>query len=165
MPQRIVQLAKLPRRLLNKMEQLADNANPLETGGAIMGYVTDSNHAEVAITSIVGPGSGAVQTRISFEPDYDYQYAEIEKIYFASGRRHTYLGDWHTHPDSAAELSRKDKAALRCIAACEDARAPQPIMLILGYGSPWDLHIWRLVHGQLLGVKYPKYVRMEVKII
>src|SRR3546814_7384631 len=57
-----------------------------------------------------------------------------------SGRRETYLGDWHTHPDGTDVLSRADKATLRRIARTPDARAPRPVMLIAN-GEPEQ---WRI---------------------
>lgn len=116
--------------------------HPLETGGALMGYWVDS--LEVVVTASIGAGPHAVHNRYSFEPDYEWQQLQIEEHYYASGRRETYLGDWHTHPDGfSGHLSWEDKRALRCVASSEAARAPNPICLIFfGGRSDWQVASW-----------------------
>jgi proteasome lid subunit RPN8/RPN11 len=44
----------------------------------------------------------------------------------------TYLGDWHSHPHGPARPSGQDRETAAAIAACEQARTPYPITLILG---------------------------------
>ena len=142
------------------MQLLADKARPRETGGTFMGY-----HAkdDVVVTAITGPGPGAVHGRDSFVPDYAYQDAEIARIYAASGRRHTYLGDWHTHPGGGSSLSRKDKRALCAISHHQPARVATPIIGILAGGAPWRLTVWRYVPGQLKKWRlFRRYAEMSV---
>lgn len=121
----------------------AERAYPLETGGVLVGYWT-SRFDQVVITNATGPGPRARHLRDSFVPDADYHEREIARYYEQSGQLHTYLGDWHTHPDRTATLSRRDHRTLGTIAACPSARAPAPIMAILRGGTGWSLHVWRL---------------------
>jgi integrative and conjugative element protein (TIGR02256 family) len=72
---------------------------PLETGGVFMGYWADDRTA--VVTQAIGPGPNAYHHRHRFAPDQEWQTTEIAEYYRASGRRETYLGDWHTHPDEA----------------------------------------------------------------
>jgi integrative and conjugative element protein (TIGR02256 family) len=130
-----------------------------------MGYTTGARANLIAITGITGPGPNAKHTRTAFEPDYEYQDAEIARIYFESGRCHTYLGDWHTHPNSVAALSKKDKKALGRIALHKEARAPNPIMAILGSGKPWRLRIWRFDTRSILRLKCSQYLELQVRTI
>jgi len=130
----------IPERLLDEMSVLASNACPNETGGVLLGY--DAGNGLV-VTAITGPGPKAVHERHAFVPDYDYQDAEIEIIYGKSQRRHTYLGDWHTHPDGGSALSSKDKRTLLRIARHRPARTLAPVMAILASGEPWRLTVWR----------------------
>jgi integrative and conjugative element protein (TIGR02256 family) len=112
---------------------------PKETGGVIIGYWGNSH--EVVITEIVGPGPKAVHKMHSFVPDNDYHIKEIERVYSISGRTETYLGDWHTHPDSSAYLSGQDKATLIKIGSYEQARLIMPMMIVLGT-KPFQLSAW-----------------------
>jgi integrative and conjugative element protein (TIGR02256 family) len=113
---------------------------PNETGGVFMGYWPDP--CTVVITDIIGPGPNAKHTRYSFYPDAEYHDEEIERIYVVSDRLHTYLGDWHTHPNGSVRTSRKDRKTLSAIAADPEARAPRPLMAILAGNEDWKLAIW-----------------------
>jgi len=101
-----------------------------ETGGVVMGYWVSDR--EVVITAATSAGSRATHREDGYEPDVDHDQREIARIYQESGRLHTYLGDWHTHPDSGPGLSRRDRNTLRAIAADAGARAPEPLMVIIG---------------------------------
>lgn len=112
---------------------------PLETGGVLMGYFKG---VDVVITDWIGAGPSARHEGASFEPDYDFQEREIAKIYQASGRVTTYVGDWHSHPEGGLALSRTDRGTLKRIANHPAARARQPLMMILAGRAPWRLGIW-----------------------
>lgn len=111
---------------------------PLETGGILMGYLLEKIFV---ITDIVGPGIKALHTQHTFIPDNDFHETEIARIYEVSGRRHTYLGDWHTHPGSAAYLSKRDKKTLQNISVFKESRLSEPLMLIFGT-APLELKCW-----------------------
>ncbi len=126
----------------------ADRVFPLETGGVMMGYWAESRD-EVVVCHVTGPGPLAVHSEHAFVPDGDYQESEIARIYKESGRVHSYLGDWHTHPREGVYLSRKDVGALRKISGFAEARAPVPIMAVLGGGDPeWLLGTWCYIRGR-----------------
>lgn len=127
---------------LEELLALADASYPRETGGVLLGFEGDN---AIAITALTGPGARAMHAHNSFVPDYEYQDAEIARVYADSGRRYTYLGDWHSHPDGGSALSRKDKQTLRTISTHSPARAPTPIMGILSGGAPWKLTVWEYV--------------------
>lgn len=133
--------AWLSRAVLAEIVGEAARAEPCETGGVLMGYWA-GRPSEPVITYAVGPGPGAVHERTRFVPDHEYQSAEIAKLYRESGRRLCYLGDWHTHPGAAAYLSEQDLRTLNRIAAQEDARAPRPLMLVLGGEEGWLPKVW-----------------------
>ncbi len=117
----------------------ADLHYPMETGGVFMGYWSDSRTA--VVTKLIGPGPLALHETHNFEPDQDWQIEEIARHYKYSGRRETYLGDWHTHPDiTVAKLSGTDKRVLRKIINTPEARTPNPIMALLcGKPDKWDI--------------------------
>lgn len=114
---------------------------PSETGGTLLGYWTHTR--EVVITQVTTAGPLAQHTASAYVPDTDHDEDAIAAHYHASGRLHTYLGDWHTHPRHAAYLSSKDVRTLRRIANHPSARAGTPIMLIAG-GGPihWKPRLW-----------------------
>lgn len=138
--QRQVGMCVLPERLAIEMAIEADTRAPLETGGVILGVSDEDN---VWIDTIIGPGPTAVHSRHSFSPDSNYQERQIACAYEESGRRLTYLGDWHTHPGSSPALSWRDRRTLRDISGSDTARQPRPVMLIWGYGNPWRVAAWR----------------------
>lgn len=126
---------------MNDMVVEANRRTPLETGGVLMGYWSPDG-AQVVVTAVVGPGPRAIHARSRFVPDAKYHEAEVARIYAASGRLHTYLGDWHTHPDAAAYLSSTDLSTLHRIGAYPAARASTPLMLVLGGGPAWSIAGW-----------------------
>lgn len=122
----------------------AKRTDPLETGGVLLGYWADTG--EVVVASVVGPGPAAVHRRDRFLPDHAYQEREVALAYRESGRRITYLGDWHSHPSGLGTLSRRDRVTLRRIGNNPGARAPRPLMAIVTSRVKWDLSVW---HGEL----------------
>lgn len=125
------------------MRAEAERVFPFETGGVLMGYWARA-HDEVVITHVVGPGPHAEHRIHSFMPDYEYQEEEVARIYAASGRVATYLGDWHSHPLEDVYLSSRDRRTLGRIARHAEARAPVPVMAVVGGGDPkWLLSVWK----------------------
>jgi integrative and conjugative element protein (TIGR02256 family) len=132
----------IEREVVASMTTEAAARYPLETGGILMGYWR--NPTSAVATVCVGPGPRAVHREETFTPDHDWHRAEVARIYRASGRLDTYLGDWHSHPDARdATLSRKDRSTLYRIASDPAARAPAAIMVVL-LGEPgiWRVGVW-----------------------
>lgn len=123
----------LPSAAFASMMREARRAEPLETGGLLVGYRA-ADLEQIVVTAVVGPGPAARHQRLQFAPDQEWQAKLVARLYELSGRRHTYLGDWHTHPGGAPRPSRKDQRVARLIAGAPAARVPEPIMLIVGQG-------------------------------
>ncbi len=133
------------------MVGLANNFYPKETGGALMGFY--SNKDVVVVTDLIDSGPDAVHSVNSFTPDYEFQEKQIATLYAESNRLHTYLGDWHSHPNGSASLSYKDQDTLRRIGTFLKARAPLPIMLLLaGKKDSWELKSWQLKAQKIFGL-------------
>lgn len=116
-----------------------------------MGYQAGSSFV---ITAMVPGGADALRTSCSYAPDSVWQNAAIAAHYDRSGRTDTYLGDWHSHPDTdGAYLSADDRAVIRKIIRHRAARAPEPLMLVL-CGSPerWRFEGWVGSMRRLAGV-------------
>ncbi|WP_422674264.1 Mov34/MPN/PAD-1 family protein [Billgrantia sulfidoxydans] len=128
------------------MERQATEGYPFETGGILVGYLTEG---VTVITRVIGPGPNARFDRDRFFPDSLYQERVLASIYETSGRLYTYLGDWHTHPDGITKLSRTDRRTLRRIARTKSARIHEPIMMLLAGGpESWKAGLFRLFEPQ-----------------
>jgi integrative and conjugative element protein (TIGR02256 family) len=132
-------LAEAVRRGLGRE---AARMSPKETGGVLLGY-WDAGGETALVTEWIGPGPDAQHTETSFVPDYDYQEDQIALLYAASGRRLSYLGDWHTHPTGSSDLSNTDRACLRRIARSREARASRPLMIVLSADPRWSIAAWQ----------------------
>jgi integrative and conjugative element protein (TIGR02256 family) len=106
----------------------ADDHVPNETGGVLLGYRTGD---EVVVRSAIGAGPAATRWSTGFRPDNEFQEGEIERLFRSSAGVLTYLGDWHSHPATGPEPSRRDRKTLRRIASDPEAECPTPVMVIL----------------------------------
>lgn len=129
-----VPLVWFARDVISTIHREAERAFPRETGGVLLGYA-DVTNTELVVTASVGPGPLARHSRWAFVPDHKYQEEQVAKMYTASGRIWTYLGDWHSHPDGPLRMSTADRRTLARIARFGDARIPRPIMAVIA-GRP-----------------------------
>lgn len=123
------------------MARDAQEASPLESGGVLIGYWSQSRE-DAVITDIVGGGPRALRTKYSFLPDQAFQESEIARKYVASGRVATYLGDWHSHPMGLTEPSRLDRRTLKRIVRGHEARLSCALMVIVAGGPDWNIRVW-----------------------
>ena len=133
----------MPRAVMQTCNDGASHMFPLETGGTYMGWWSDACTA--VITTEIGPGPNASHGLHHFQPDQDWQLDQIAQHYTASGRRETYLGDWHSHPyASSGTLSWVDRRVLRRIINTSSARCRMPLMTVLwGNHNDWHTSTWR----------------------
>ncbi len=136
------QIIWISRDMVVSLMAQASLQAPQETGGVLLGY-WGAESGDPVVTHSIGPGPNAVHSEDRFVPDHEYHIAEIARLYEESNRELQYLGDWHSHPNGGGSLSRLDRACLRRIAGSPEARAEQPIMLILAGGSEWEPFAWR----------------------
>ena len=134
-------VAWIASQVLRSICQEATATAPLETGGILLGYWSESPVAPV-ITYAIGPGPAAKHERSRFVPDHEFHEIEVARLW-NSNPAIQYLGDWHSHPGAAGYLSEPDFATLRRIAKSRKARAPRPLMVILEHG-PWNPVAWSL---------------------
>lgn len=112
-----------------------------ETGGLLLGYF--SLDGSVVVAEATGPGPLARRTANSFHPDVAWQRHELAHRYATSGRINTYLGDWHSHPGGAVNLSRTDRQTLRRIARTSTARAPDALMAVVAPDADGCIAMWQ----------------------
>jgi len=162
-----IQLVYLPQAVLSACREEAQRHYPLESGGTFMGYIQEDY---AVVEALIPPGPKAQRTRYGFAPDHQWQLEEIARCYEQSGRRATYLGDWHSHPNAGSgELSAKDRAVLRRIIRTEDARCSNPLMAVLwgGQTSLWSLSVWsaclarRRIIGRALSVHSVRFIAVN----
>lgn len=156
-------IAWLPQGLIEACVREATDHFPLETGGTFMGWWADVG--TVVITTTIGPGPNPSRGKHFFQPEQEWQLEQIAKHYEASGRRETYLGDWHSHPGTTTgHLSQADRSVLRSIINSSAARAKSPIMMIVhGKLGEWRATMWfaRLRPRVIL---WPELVVSETKL-
>jgi len=143
------------------VEEIFSDGNkwlPKETGGILMGYqVAD----EYVITDIVGPGENAIHGCSNFGPDQAFHKAEIARIYKESEQKVTYLGDWHTHPNSYPYLSSTDRSTAQKISKFKKARLPNPLMLVAAPPKD-DFKIW--VYNGNLKDKVAEFIEANLSV-
>ena len=156
----------ISKQIFQKMLADAEKWSPYETGGVFMGYTADDH--DLVVTDLIDAGDHAKHKKFRFQPDQDYQLEQIARIYKESKGTVTYLGDWHTHPNSTPNLSLLDKRTLTKIALTPASKNTQPIMVILGsMPIKWTLNAVQFVSGSLrvwpfsrciyTGIRYTTY--------
>lgn len=115
----------------------ADTKVPFETGGVLVGWHL-GGPAEIVVARAIGPGPNAVHERTRFIPDGAWTDEQVGRVYEASGRLVTYVGDWHSHPGGSPSLSGTDVETLRRISRLPEARCPHPVMVVVaGRAGEW----------------------------
>lgn len=131
----------VPSAVRALMSQPADES--LETGGLLLGYGATDND-DVVVLDVIGPGPEAVHTETGFEPDQAWQEKQLASRYRATDGLHSYVGDWHTHPQGRAVPSRRDLAVMRQVSRYTDARLSNPTMVIISFDvDQGSLRAWR----------------------
>lgn len=133
----------LPQAVRELLLAEAERKAPLETGGLLLGYRTGK---DVVVTNATLPGPRAVHEGGRYVPDDEHDTEQVTLLYERRCRGVDYLGDWHTHPVAPPYMSRRDRRTLRLIARCKEARAPDPVMMIVGVddAEQWSARAWTL---------------------
>lgn len=141
----------LDQRVADNIVARADASFPLETGGLLVGYMTEQGPV---VTAVIGAGPGATATSTSFLPDAQAQQRELNDIYSRTQGKDTYLGDWHSHPAGLPAMSRRDHRTLTSIARHPRARLSRPTMLIAaGAQGRWEFGAF-IAKRRFLGVSF-----------
>jgi integrative and conjugative element protein (TIGR02256 family) len=141
-PVPIIDTCWLPLQARVSSTNFATAFYPNEVGGILAGYISGD---AIVVTDIVGPGPLARHRRNSFLPDHEFHKVEMQRVYKASGGVVTYLGDWHSHPNGVAKLSKMDTTTLKSIADAPEAVCPRPLMVLLaGTQNKWKIHAFIL---------------------
>lgn len=139
----------LDQRVADGIVARSEASFPLETGGLLVGYMTEQGPV---VTALIGAGTNAIATATSFLPDAHAQQIELNDIYSRTQGQDTYLGDWHSHPTGLPMMSRRDRRTLTSIARHSRARLSRPTMLIAaGAQGRWELGAF-IAERRFLGV-------------
>lgn len=101
----------LDPKAANEIEKAAEQAHPLETGGALLGYRRDG--AVLVTSALVIDDPSATPSSYTGRSRLIQQALDLVLPTLAEGTG--YVGPWHTHPARAGH-SRRDRRALRRIA-------------------------------------------------
>jgi integrative and conjugative element protein (TIGR02256 family) len=101
----------------------------VETGGALVGYLTPENL--LIITHACGPGPRAELRPASVLIDGRHAGRFCTDLYKRSNGRLDYVGDWHKHPAwSPLRASDQDLSAMMTIKDSNCCSVPFPVSLI-----------------------------------
>src|SRR4051812_21407679 len=84
----------------------------VETGGPLFGYAEDDY---VVIARAFGPGPHARHRPARFAAQPEWISNCIAEVFRESAGKHSYLGEWHSHPLARPRPSRSDIAAVMSI--------------------------------------------------
>lgn len=129
--------------IASAMVAAARAMHPLETGGVLLGWRDDGDRIVAGLT---GPGPGALHGQHMLIPDHKWQLLQIKAAFAKSDGDLDYLGDWHSHPSGAAQMSGLDNKTLARLGR----RVNGALMLIAaGADDAWSFGAWSQRHGGL----------------
>jgi len=91
--------------ILNKYIQ---NKNQNESGGIILGWISNENDNDIYVTKLSLPTNFDKSSRYVFERDKHIAKIITDHEFYNSNGKIVYLGEWHTHPDSNPSSSSVD---------------------------------------------------------
>ncbi len=149
-------LVWVPDDLLAELCAEAEHERPCETGGMLLGWRVGQ---EIAVVRRIAAGPGAKRESERFEADGPWQQERLTAAYEDSGRTVTYLGDWHSHPHGPARPSTRDRDTAALIASCAQARAPEPLSVILGRRrrGRWRMRCFIYTRGRMRRARIRPY--------
>lgn len=138
----------------SQMIREADSRWPLETGGILLGTITEG---KVFIQCVVGPGPLAKHSPVSFTRDGAYAQRELERLVDEFRGSVDYVGEWHSHTLNIGPSGR-DRISMAFIATSPAYDMPQPLLILclpsklLG-GRTWKAHGYRHAENNLFEVQ------------
>ena len=119
------------------------DSHPLETGGVLIGHYGETLDTAI-VTRVTGPPPDSRRRRTAF-----YRGTQgLQELLGALWRKNEYyLGEWHYHPGGSPEPSATDIRRMQEIAESDDARCPEPILLVAGADCEMTMHIFPCNQG------------------
>lgn len=132
---------RIPAGCLNRILELCQRADQVETGGIIVGrYVGRSHCAEV--TAVSDAPRDSKHSVSQFLRGIRGLQRWLNRLWSKNGTY--YLGEWHYHPYVAPAPSSIDINEVRSISGSADYNCPEPLLVIVG-GDPkanWTMRVF-----------------------
>lgn len=121
--------ALLNEEVMSKVRAFCTRANGLETAGILVGIYNKRHDCAVVMDASDAPpdtrrGRTWVHRGVRGLQEW------LNRLW--NSQRRFYVGEWHFHPDHDPTPSGDDLRQMRLIAAAEDYRCPEPLLLIIG---------------------------------
>lgn len=139
-------------KLLNQLYAEGLNHYPNEFGGLLIGKYSDDFKTCVIETAVLPVKYKSL--RYSFKRGKEGLKGKLKEFYYSEPRL-IYVGEWHTHPDSFAIPSSKDKSAMKEIEDHSDVNITSPLLLIIGLNTE-NYHVGFYVQHNKVMYKYEK---------
>ena len=121
-----------------------------EAGGILLGrHIVDSD--DVIIDRVTVPQSGDRQTRTRFFRARRRHQDALDEAWRISGGTCTYLGEWHTHPETIPTPSWVDRANWRRKLLTDRFTAPIFFVIV----GTIEMRVWEGQHGCCLVPIHP----------
>jgi integrative and conjugative element protein (TIGR02256 family) len=114
--------------VLNVFRDESRHAGWRETGGPLIGYLSDDK--AVVVTGAGGPGPRAQRRLTSVQIDGRHATSFCSQIYHQSNGSFDYIGDWHRHTLLSLKPSESDERAMLQMALSGSCLLEAPISLI-----------------------------------
>ena len=95
---------ELDKKELDKVLELCERSNNIETGGIFIGQYTDSHRCAV-VTATSGPPLDSQRSKGFFLRGVNGLQQLIDRMW---NKNQYYLGEWHYHPHSSPDPSKID---------------------------------------------------------
>jgi integrative and conjugative element protein (TIGR02256 family) len=89
------------------------NKNQNESGGIILGWVSNENDNNVYVTKLSLPTNYDKSARCTFERDKHIAKIITDYEFYNSNGKLIYLGEWHTHPEANPSPSFADTKMIK----------------------------------------------------
>jgi integrative and conjugative element protein (TIGR02256 family) len=134
---RVILLSKV----LSLIGSESRKARGVETGGPLVGYVSEIG--SLVVTDAIGPGPKARLERYSVTIDGEYAQRFCDRMSSLSDGRIDYVGDWHKHPGVSLNPSEHDVSAMRTMATFKFSPTRHPISLIYRrWPEAFKAYVW-----------------------
>lgn len=131
------------RSVLMTIRQEIGRARWTETGGPLVGYISEDE--ALVVTHAGGPGPKSVLTHSSVLIDGEYAQGFCTKVNREWSGRIDYVGDWHRHPGWSIYPSDRDIEAMKIMATFSDCPIKHPISLIYRrLPEKWATYVYSL---------------------
>lgn len=137
---------------------------PKETGGMLLGYTNGSHRV---VTAVIPAGPNAQRGPYHMVPDDRYQQERLLTHFHCTEGRESFLGEWHSHPETAPTMSRTDRRTL-CRVTVNGKHFPAlPVMVIVGVCAQerqWEVKAYRKRNAsRLMCIRSGDFVEISVR--